>query len=176
VTKARRRAVDYRAGVPVREYDADEIRAAFAAALGSDTAEDPAGLDLRAPDGLATAVALELAQSTVTAAGPAREREVADGATACLCGMLVSAQLPPAQPGLADLLPDGIATVRSFGRHAVIARQCDLGAVAEMETALERVLGRGRRTAESTLQLFELGFAIGLGARPWSSAEQPAQA
>lgn len=148
------------------EYDADDIRAAFAAALGPDASDDPVVRELQAPDGLATAVALELARSTVAAVPPLRDREVEEGATACLCGMLVSAWLPPAEGGLVEHLVDGIATVRSFGRHAVIARQCDLGAVAECETALGRVFGRGREVAASTLQLFELGLAIGLCARP----------
>jgi hypothetical protein len=150
----------------VREYDADDIRAAFEAALGPDTGDDPVSRDLQAPDGLATAVAIELARSTVTALPPEREQIVADGAAACLCGLLVSAWLPPAEPDLARHLTDGIATVRSFGRHAIIARQCDLSAVAEIERALGRVLGAGKELAASTLQLFELGLAIGLGARP----------
>lgn len=154
----------------MREYDEDDIRAAFAAALGPGAGDDPIVGELQAPDGLATAIALELAQATVPAATSQREREVGDAATACLCGILVSAWLPPAERGLEARLTDGVATVRSFGRHAVIARQCDLGAVAEAETALAQALGRGRELAPSVLQLFELGLAIGLGARPERAA------
>jgi hypothetical protein len=154
----------------VREYDEDDIRAAFEAALGPEVADDPVASELQAPDGLATAIAIELARGTVPEESPARDQELAEGATACLCGMLVSAWLPPAEDGLAARLTDGIATVRSFGRHAVIARYCDLGGVAAVETALGRTLGRGRELASSTLQLFELGLAIGLGARPERTA------
>jgi hypothetical protein len=154
----------------VREYDEDDIRAAFAAALGPAVADDPIASELQAPDGLATAIAIELAQGTVPVSSTAREQELAEGATACLCGILVSAWLPPAEQGLAARLTDGVATVRSFGRHAVIARYCDLAGVAAVETALARTLGRGRALAASTLQLFELGLAIGLGARPERTA------
>jgi hypothetical protein len=154
----------------VREYDQDDIRAAFAAALGPDAGDDPVAAELQDPDGLATAVALELARTTVGPSAPAREQEVAVGATACLCGLLVSAWLPPAAAGLSRRLLDGIATVRSFGRHAVIARQCDLAAVAEVENELGRVLATETEPAASTLQLFELGLAIGLGARPLETA------
>lgn len=150
----------------MREYDEDDLHAAFVAALGPELSNDPIGGELQAPDGLATAIAIELAQGTVDAASPRREQEVTDGATACVCGILVSAWLPPAARQLAARLTDGVATVRSFGRHAVIARQCDLAAVASIETALARELGRGRELAPSALQLFELGLAIGLGARP----------
>jgi hypothetical protein len=52
----------------------------------------------------------------------------------------------------------------------VIARQCDLNAVAGTETELGRVVSGGRAPAASTLQLFELGFAIGLGGRPERAA------
>jgi hypothetical protein len=159
---------DYRGSV--REYDEADIRAAFTAALGTGLGDDPVARDLQAPDGLATQVALELARTTIGQTTPTWERDVAEGATACLCGLLVSAWLPPAEPALSEHLLDGIATVRSFGRHAVIARQCDLNAVASAENELGRVVADGRAPAASTLQLFELGFAIGLGARPERAA------
>jgi hypothetical protein len=151
--------------VTVRDYDEQEIREAFAAALGERALEDELAHELQSPEGIATAISIELAQHAVPE-GPDREREVADGATACLCGLLVSARLPPVARGLAEHLADGIATVRSFGRHAIIARHCDLGAVAEVETALAGAIGRGRELPPSALRLFELGFAIGLAARP----------
>jgi hypothetical protein len=154
----------------VREYDEADIRAAFTAALGTGLEDDPIARDLQAPDGLATQVALELARTTIGQRTPTWERDVAEGATACLCGLLVSAWLPPAEPTLSEHLLDGIATVRSFGRHAVIARQCDLNAVASAENELGRAVADGRTPAASTLQLFELGFAIGLGARPERAA------
>ncbi len=159
---------DYVEGV--REYDEDDIRAAFTAALGTGLGDDPIARELQAPDGLATQIALELARTTVGRAAPTWERDVAEGATACLCGMLVSAWLPPAEPAVPRHLLDGVATVRSFGRHAVIARQCDLNAIANAETELGRVVAEGRAPAPSTLQLFELGLAIGLGARPERAA------
>jgi hypothetical protein len=154
----------------VREYDEDDIRAAFVAALGTGLGDDPIARDLQAPDGLATRIALELARTTVGQTTPTWERDVAEGATACLCGMLVSAWLPPAESALSGHLLDGVATVRSFGRHAVIARQCDLNAVASAENELGRAVAEGRPPAASTLQLFELGLAIGLGARPERAA------
>ncbi len=150
----------------MREYDEADIRAAFTAALGTGLGDDPIARDLQAPDGLATQIALELARTTVGQTTPTWERDVAEGATACLCGLLVSAWLPPAEPAVAQHLLDGVATVRSFGRHAVIARQCDLTAVASTETELARVIAGDREPPASTLQLFELGFAIGLAARP----------
>jgi len=149
----------------VREYDEADIRAAFAAALGPRHEDDPVSRAIQAPDGLATAIALELARSTVDVLPPAREQAVAEGAAACLCGLLVSAWLPPAEPELAEHLLDGVATVRSFGRHAVIARQCDLAAVAAAETEVGHAVAQGGTPAAATLQLFELGLAIGLGAR-----------
>jgi hypothetical protein len=154
----------------VHEYDEDDIRAAFVAALGTGIEDDPIARDLQATDGLATQIALELARTTVGQTTPTWERDVAEGATACLCGMLVSAWLPPAEPALGRHLLDGVATVRSFGRHAVIARQCDLNAVASAENELGRAIAQSRTPAASTLQLFELGLAIGLGARPERAA------
>jgi hypothetical protein len=143
----------------VREYDADEIMAAFEATLGDGAADDLLARRIRDPQGVATMLSVELARSIVPPA------DVALGATAVVCGLLVGSRLPPQEPGLVNHLADALATVRSFGRHAVIARQCDLGAVAEVETAVVASLGPTARK-ESLFVLFELGLALGLAARP----------
>jgi hypothetical protein len=144
----------------VREYDADEIREAFERSLGADPVEDLLSRRLRDPAGPATALALELARGVDPEADPAV------GASAVVCGLLVGARLPPQEPGLLRHLFDGLSTVRSFGRHAVIARQCDLGAVAEVETAVADALAPGPDRPASVLVLFEIGLALGLAARP----------
>jgi hypothetical protein len=51
-----------------------------------------------------------------------------------------------------------------LGRSRVIAQHCDLQDVARVEQALAAGFGAAA-TDESVLQLFELGFAIGLAAR-----------
>jgi hypothetical protein len=140
----------------MREFEPGEIRAAFAAALG------PAATShaLEAPGGAALELAVGLARGIV-----ARPSEVADGAAACVAGMLLGAHLPPQDDALAARLFDAVATVRSFGRHAVIAQQCDLGAVAEVERAYASTVARGSGLTASTLVLFELGLALALAAR-----------
>jgi hypothetical protein len=144
----------------VREYDADEIKAAFETTLGEDAVEDLVSRRLRDPNGLATTLAVELARSLVPAA------DVAQGAAAVVCGLLVGSRLPPQEPAVEAHLADALATVRSFGRHAVIARHCDLGAVAEVETAVVGALGSAGAQGGAMFVLFEIGLALGLSARP----------
>jgi len=57
--------------------------------------------------------------------------------------------------------------VRVAGRHSVIARHCDLGAVADVERVVAATLGGDSDSPfqQSILQLFELGLAVGLAAR-----------
>jgi hypothetical protein len=143
----------------VREYDADEIKAAFEETLGESPVDDLLSRRIRDPKGLATTIAVELARTIVPRA------DLTVGATSVICGILVGSRLPPQEPGIVSHLPDALSTVRSFGRHAVIARQCDLAAVAEVETAVVAALGPAHRK-EDLLVLFELGLALGLAARP----------
>lgn len=144
----------------MREYDAVDIREAFETSLGDRPVDDLVSRRLRDPNGLATSLALELAR------GVAPEDEPSIGASAVVCGLLLGSRLPPQEPGLVHHLIDGLSTVRSFGRHAVIARQCDLSAVAEVETAVVDALEPRPERRGSLLVLFELGLALGLAARP----------
>ena len=144
----------------MREYDADEIRQAFETSLGAEPVDDLVSRRLRDPSGPATALALELARGVDPEADPSV------GASAVVCGLLVGSRLPPQEPGLLQHLLDGLSTVRSLGRHAVIARQCDLAAVAEVETAVADALVPGPDRPASVLVLFEIGLALGIAARP----------
>jgi hypothetical protein len=154
------------------EFDGSQIEAAAGAALGRDPGEDELVRELADPDGLAVRVALELARSLVPEAVDVDG--LTDGATAFLWGLLVAANLTSAdQMGAGPLLDDdlvaGISFVTREGRQAVIARHCDLGAVAGVErvvgAALRRRRGRAEEILQSLLQLFELGLAVGLAAR-----------
>ena len=144
------------------DYDEHDLRRAVADSLGERSGRDFLARRLGDPAGPATALAVELARSVI---GDEALEEVTLGSAACVCGLLVSAFLPPREPRVVERLGDAIATVRSFGRHAVIASQCDLAAFAEVETAVARILSPAAAPPQSTLLLFELGFALGLAAR-----------
>lgn len=133
------------------QYDSSQLEAAFGEVFTA-----PPGQ----PDELSTAIALELA----TQIAPAED--VSTGATAALCGLLVGARLAEAGERIPDALPAAVETVRELGRARVIARHCDLSAVAAIEAALAHGFGSPvGKARECLLQLFELGFAIGLAAR-----------
>jgi hypothetical protein len=133
------------------EFDNDQLADAFDAVFAA--APAPA-------DDLSTQIAIELATQI------APEAEVSNGATAALCGLLVGARLSDAGARIPDALPAAVETVRVLGRTRVIARHCDLAGVATIERALERGFGSPVGVLrERLLQLFELGFAIGLAAR-----------
>ena len=153
----------------MREYDEAEILEAFETSIGAAPVDDLLSRRLRDPPSPATAIALELARSF----DPALDASL--GAGAVMCGLLVGARLPPQEPAVLQHLADGIATVRSFGRHAVIARQCDLGAVAEVEKAVVNALAPGLERPAGLFVLFEIGLALGLAARPASGVDVDAR-
>jgi hypothetical protein len=133
------------------KFDSAEVEAAFGAVFTG-----PPGQ----PDELATAIALELAAQIAPA------EDVSTAATAALCGLLVGVRLADADACVPDGLPAAVEHVRDVGRARVIARHCDLGTVAAVENALARGFGTpAGKARERLLQLFELGFAIGLAAR-----------
>ena len=142
----------------MREYGSEDFSAALELAFGAHADEELLNRQILRPGGVGSLVAIEAAKEL----GP---ETVEEGATACICGLLVAAWLPPPQHDLLDRILDGIATVRSFGRHAVIARQCDLAAVAGCEQVVGRAIGGEGDLAPASLQLFEIGFAIALAAR-----------
>jgi hypothetical protein len=142
----------------MNEFGTEEIAAALELAFGAHADQELLTRQILQPGGIGSLVAIEAAREL--AADAAEE-----GATACICGLLVGAWLPPPQRDLLDRILDGIATVRSFGRHAVIAQRCDLTAVAGCEQVVGRAIGGEGDIAPASLQLFEIGFAIALAAR-----------
>lgn len=150
------------------DFDRQQIEAATAAALGNDPADDPLVAELAAPEALSVAVGVDLAERLVPSEG-ADADAVADGAAAFVWGLLVSANLSPAEHGILETLEDGLSLVLREGRTTVIARHCDLAGVADAErsvgAALRRRPDRAAGVLQSFLQLFELGLAVGLAAR-----------
>ncbi|HVU78267.1 MAG TPA: hypothetical protein VHC67_11830 [Gaiellaceae bacterium] len=142
----------------MREFGSDDFAGALELAFGAHSEEELLNRQILRPGGVGSLVAIEAAREL--AAETAEE-----GATACICGLLVGAWLPPPEHDLLDRILDGIATVRSFGRHAVIARRCDLAAVAGCERVVARAIGGASDLAPASLQLFEIGFAIALASR-----------
>ncbi len=140
------------------EYGAEDFSAALELAFGVYADEELLNRQILKPGGLGSLVAIEAAREL-------DPKALEEGATACICGLLVGAWLPPPQHDLLDRVLDGIATVRSFGRHAVIARQCDLSAVAGCEQVVARAIRGDGELAPASLQLFEIGFAIALASR-----------
>jgi hypothetical protein len=142
------------------QYDDRRLAEAFDAVFAAEGPPDELTRTLTAADGLGTAIAVELATQI------APELGVSDGATAALCGLLVGARLADAGEQIPEALPAAVETVRVLGRSRVIASHCDLAAVAILERAVARGFGvAAGELRERLLQLFELGFAIGLAAR-----------
>jgi hypothetical protein len=142
----------------MKEYAAEDFSAALELAFGAHAEEELLNKQILRPGGVGSLVAIEAAREL-------DPKAVEEGATACICGLLVGAWLPPPEHDLLDRVLDGISTVRSFGRHAVIARQCDLAAVAGCEQVVARAIGGEGDLAPASLQLFEIGFAIALASR-----------
>jgi hypothetical protein len=148
------------------QFDEEQIGAAAGAALGRDPGGDAFVRELADPEGLPVQVALEAARSVAPEAVDVDT--LGDGATAFLWGLLLSLNLVESTALLDDDLVNAVAHVGREGRQTVIARHCDLAAVAAVEhvvvSALRRRRGRPDDILQLFLQLFELGLAVGLAA------------
>ena len=93
-----------------------------------------------------------------------------EGATAFLVGLLsgicMTSALTHASAEPAAALTAALSAVADQGRHTVIARHCDLSAVATIELTVADELGAGHTdTARAVGCLYETGLATGLALR-----------
>ena len=154
---------------------ANYAEADFARAVGLVSAE-------RAPSTLATRLGLDwdyvswlglgLAEEVLASDLPRRDELVPNGAEAFAAGFLIGTYLPGDQPRteLRRDLSAAVESVRSRGRHAIIADFCDLTAVAGLEDVHASALLEAMAAPEderallrdAMTRLFESGLATGL--------------
>ena len=111
------------------------------------------------------AVGGAVARSPVT--DPAGDRATAAFLAGFVSGICVH-EAPAPETDTADVLVRAVRAVAAWGRHALIAQHCDLGAVASVENAfaveLSSGLDGGEELRRLLVRLYESGLATGLAA------------